>query len=278
MDHPVLPWTPPGQLLTLADGKELVVRDSGGTGPVLVLLHGWMATADLNFGFAYAALSRKFRVIAFDQRGHGQGLRTSGRFTFARCADDVTGVLDALDIGRAIIVGYSMGGPIALNVANRHGERTAGLVLCATAGSFSRSPVTRVLASPLGAAAGLAGRLPDSPLRRAARRSFIERRATGPYAEWIATQLAASEPSAIAQAGAALMRFDAYPWCGALDTRAVSVVTVDDELVHPASQHRLVDTIGATAVFEVTGGHTTCFENPGLFTPVLTEACLAVAE
>lgn len=254
------------------------MRDSGGTGPVLVLLHGWMATADLNFGFAYAALSREFRVVAFDQRGHGQGLRTSGRFTLARCADDVTAVLDALDITRAIIVGYSMGGPIALHVARRHPTRTAGLVLCATAGSFSRSPVTRILATPLAAAAGLAGRLPDSPLRRAARRGFIERRATGPYAEWIATQLAASEPSAIAQAGAELMRFDAYSWCASIGTPAVAVVTVDDELVTPERQHRLVSTIGAGHVFEVTGGHTTCFENPEMFTPILTEACLAVAE
>lgn len=272
------PWMPPGDKVTLTGGRELFVRDSGGPGPALVLVHGWMATADLNFGFAYASLAERFRVIAFDQRGHGRGLRASGNFTLARCADDVVAVLDALDVGSAFVAGYSMGGPIALNVARRAPERTAGLVLCATAGTFGSSPTTKVLLAPLGVAAGIAGHLPDSPLRRAARRRFISRRATGLHSRWIADELAPSEPSALAQAGVALARFDAFDWCSTLGVRSVSVVTVDDELVRPTSQRRLAAAVGADEVFETTGGHTACFDHPDRFNPILTAACLAVAE
>jgi 3-oxoadipate enol-lactonase len=41
--------------------------------PTLILLHGWTATADLNFFMCYRALSEHFRVIAIDHRGHGRG-------------------------------------------------------------------------------------------------------------------------------------------------------------------------------------------------------------
>lgn len=273
-----VPWMPDGTVLDLGDGRGLFVRDSGGPpgAPTLVLLHGWMATADLNFGFAYADLAEHFRVVAFDQRGHGRGLHAGSRYSFARCADDVTAVLDALGIGQATAVGYSMGGPVALQFARRHADRAAGLVLCATAGRFSRSPLLRAALGPVGVLVGATALVPDSPLRTAARRRFISRRATGVHAAWITGQLAPSDPAAIAQAGVALGRFDATAWSGDIETPCVSVVTVDDELVRPANQLALHRSVPGTAVFEVAGGHTVCFDRPVAFTPVLVEACHTV--
>jgi hypothetical protein len=50
----LVPWMPDGTIVDLGDGRELFVRDSGGplNASTLVLLHGWMATADLNYCFA----------------------------------------------------------------------------------------------------------------------------------------------------------------------------------------------------------------------------------
>lgn len=275
----LVPWSPDGSMVDLGDGRDLFVRDSGGPpdAPTLVLLHGWMATADLNYGFAYAALADGFRVVAFDQRGHGRGLRNGARFGFARCADDVVDVLDALRIDRAVAVGYSMGGPIALQFARRHPTRVAGLVLCATAGRFSRSPITRAALGPVGALVGATSLMPESRLRTAARRRFISRRATGRYSAWITEQLAPSDPSTIAQAGVALGRFDASGWCGSIDAETAAIITVDDTLVAPANQRALARSIPGTSVFEVTGGHTTCFDHPSVFNPVLVDACRSVA-
>ncbi len=272
-----LPWMPPARHVRLAGRQELLVRDSGGDAPTLVLLHGWMATADLNFGFQYRALARDFRVVAFDQRGHGRGLPTGWRFDFRTCADDVAAVLDALGIDRAIAVGYSMGGPVALRFAERHAERTAGLVLCATSGAFNHSPVRRVVYGGFTPLVGLAGLVPDNGLRRSARARFISRRADGPRADWIAEQLAPSDVAAIGKAGIALARFNAYPWLGAISTPTVSVCTVDDTLVAPGSQRALARSLGAVTTLETTGGHTTCFDHPDRFTPVLADACTAVA-
>ncbi len=274
----LVPWAPEGRMVDLGGGRELFVRDSGGApgAPVVVLLHGWMATADLNFGFSYAALSQQFRVVAFDQRGHGRGLRNGARFSFARCAADVVEVLDALGIDRAIAVGYSMGGPVALHLARRHRDRTRGLVLCATAGRFNRSPSVRAALGPIGVLVGATSFIPDSPLRSAARRRFISRRATGVHSEWIADQLTPSDPATIAQAGVALGRFDASTWVDQIAVPTASVVTTDDTLVRPGNQRRLAGSIAGSVEFTVSGGHTTCFDHPDRFTPVLVEACAAV--
>ena len=100
--------------------------------PTIVLLHALGCTAYLSWVAAIGELSRNYRVVTFDQRWHGRGIR-SPRFRFADCADDVVAVLDALGIDRAVVAGYSMGGAIAQLTWRRHPDRVAGLVLCSTA-------------------------------------------------------------------------------------------------------------------------------------------------
>lgn len=277
-DHTGRPWMPPGTTLDLGRGRTLFVRDSGGSGPAVVLLHGWMATADLNFGFQYQALAERFRVISFDQRGHGRGLDAGWRFAFEDCADDVVAVLDALGIDRGTTVGYSMGGPVALTTARRHPDRIDGLVLCATSASFRRLPYHRALSTVLTPVFGLSGLLPDNPVRRSVRRRFISRRASGRHSDWIADQLTPSDLSAIAQAGLALQTFDADRWVSRLGVRSASVVTVDDPLVPAAAQRALAEALDRNTTVEVTGGHAACFEHPEVFTPALVRACGAVAD
>jgi pimeloyl-ACP methyl ester carboxylesterase len=58
------------------------------------LLHGWTATADLNWGACYAGLAPQVNVVALDQRGHGRGIR--GPFTLEACADDAAALIGAL--------------------------------------------------------------------------------------------------------------------------------------------------------------------------------------
>ena len=101
----------------------------------MVLLHGWTATADLNWGRCYAALGEQYEVIAPDLRGHGGGVR--GQFSLEACADDTAALLTALGKGPAILVGYSLGGPVATLVWRRHPELVTGLVLCSTAAYFA---------------------------------------------------------------------------------------------------------------------------------------------
>lgn len=105
--------------------------------PTLVLLHGVTLTAELNWSTVFPVLGRHFRVLAFDQRGHGRGLGCAGGYRLEQCADDVAALAAVLGIDRLIAVGYSMGGLIAQLCWRRHPQLTAGLVLCATARSIA---------------------------------------------------------------------------------------------------------------------------------------------
>ncbi|MEM1332220.1 MAG: alpha/beta hydrolase, partial [Actinomycetota bacterium] len=145
------PPLPPARFVDLSDDERgdlgtIVARDLGPTGPdarsgtdrtPVMLLHGWTATADINWYRCYEPLAVDRRVVAHDHRGHGSGIRTRKRFRLEDCADDAIAVADRLGIDRFIACGYSMGGPVAQLVWRRHPDRVAGLVLCATAAQFS---------------------------------------------------------------------------------------------------------------------------------------------
>jgi 2-succinyl-6-hydroxy-2,4-cyclohexadiene-1-carboxylate synthase len=113
------------------NGLHLNVEDSG-EGPPLLLLHGFTGSAATWRPFAEAFAG--FRRIAVDLIGHGgsDAPADERRYAMERCIDDLTAVLDALGIERAHVVGYSMGGRVALHLAAAHPERMALLTLEST--------------------------------------------------------------------------------------------------------------------------------------------------
>ena len=135
----------------------------------LCCLHGLGATADLNWFPSYRPLAAHYRVLALDHRGHGRGIRSRRVFRLEDCADDVVALADELGVRSFIPVGYSMGGPIAQLIWQRHPSRVEGLVLCATAMRFSSSRDQRMVYTGLGglalASALDAARRPASPRR-----------------------------------------------------------------------------------------------------------------
>src|ERR1700759_3098729 len=93
-------------------GRTHVIDLAGPPGaPTVILLHALATTAALSWYPSMHELSARYRVIAFDQRWHGRGVR-SDHFTLEDCADDVVAVADALGVDRFTVVGYSMGGAI----------------------------------------------------------------------------------------------------------------------------------------------------------------------
>jgi pimeloyl-ACP methyl ester carboxylesterase len=90
------------------NGARLHYLDWGGSGPTLVMIHG-MGSSPHYFDQLAAALSGKFRIVAYARRGHGQS-DAKGPFDARTLTDDMRGLMDSLGIGRASIVGMSMGG------------------------------------------------------------------------------------------------------------------------------------------------------------------------
>ena len=131
-----LPWLPPAQVVTIPGRGECFVRvhrHADPQRPTLLLLHGWTASADLQFFTAYEAIAERCSFIAVDHQGHGRGLRSLAPFALEQAADDAHAVATMLRCERAILVGYSMGGPIALHLTRRHPEFVDALILQATA-------------------------------------------------------------------------------------------------------------------------------------------------
>jgi 3-oxoadipate enol-lactonase len=281
MDDPAsLPGLPEGEAVELIGRGTTFLRQAAGPpgAPVVVLLHGWTATAALNWFSSFEMLSLHFRVLALDHRGHGRGIRSRQPFRLEDCADDVAALAHHLGIARLIPVGYSMGGPIAALTWRRHRQLVQGMVLCATASRFSqRRPADRMLASGMLGLSLAAALSPEAVQRRAMSR-FVNNRLDGtPLSGWAADEIARNSPSALLRAGVALGIFDAGPWLPEIDVPTSVVVTDADRVVPPAGQLALAESIADAEVFVVHGDHGVCATDPPRFVPTLLDACWSVA-
>lgn len=99
-----------------------------GSGDPVVLLHGSCMTITNNWTDWISELSRTRRVIAVEMQGHGRTADIEREFTYENLADDVASLLDHLEIPSADLIGYSMGGGVAMQCAIRHPEKVRKVV------------------------------------------------------------------------------------------------------------------------------------------------------
>ena len=266
---------PPGHTVTVPGRGEFFVRDSGGDGPAVMLLHGWMVSADLNWHTAYGPLrDAGYRVLAMDHRGHGRGLRTPERFRLGDCADDTAAVIEQLDLGPVVAVGYSMGGPITALLARGHPELLAGIVLCATASDWRATRRDRLLWTGMPALRFVLGAFPAGSWRAGMRLAGFP---NTPRADWFAAELTRSSPRDIAEAGRELGRFDSRSWIGSVKVPAAVIVTARDRDVPPYKQRELTQLLGA-AGFEIEADHAAVAMAADEFNSLLLEALAGVRE
>src|SRR5690606_5631406 len=99
-----------------------------GSGEPLVLLHGSFMTISNNWTGWIEELSKTRKVIAVEMQGHGRTADIDRDFSYENLADDIAALLDFLEIPRADLLGYSMGGSVAMQVAIRHPEKVRKVV------------------------------------------------------------------------------------------------------------------------------------------------------
>lgn len=108
-------------------GAALAFREAG-QGTPFVLLHG-NGEDGRYFSQQIEHFSRRYHVYAPDTRGHGQSPRGTAPFTIEQFAEDLLAFFDAHEIARAIVLGFSDGANIAMQLVLRHPERVLGLIL-----------------------------------------------------------------------------------------------------------------------------------------------------
>ncbi len=266
---------PAGRRLDLVGRGTIFVREAVGPAgaPTVLLVHGLLASADLNWSLAVPELAAHFHVVAPDLRGHGDGIPTR-RFDGAQCADDLAAIVQLLDLGPVIVVGYSLGGLVAQLFVRRHPELVRGLVLCATAHNFASAgggSAIRLLTR--------AALFAPARLRRTVMMAVLApRSAGGGQGRWVMDQVAKHDTRAILQAGIEAVAFDSSDWLGAMASPSAVVLTTQDQVVSPEIQRELCRVLASPTVHEVEGDHFVCVKRPEVFNQALVAACAGCAE
>jgi pimeloyl-ACP methyl ester carboxylesterase len=259
------PGLPLGRRVELPGRGTTFVRELKGPegAPTVLLLHGWIASSGLNWFQVMGPLAKHFRVVAPDHRGHGRGIRSGRRFTLADCADDAAALLDELGIESAIVVGYSMGGPIAQLLWRRHPEKVDGLVLVATAmaivpGLHQRLMFTSAMMAMAGTTrmSQIATKLP----RQIAKQIIPTRVGVRPdtLQEWAAAEMRRHNWRMVLEAGHAVGNYSARRWLGEVDVPTVCLITTQDRALPALLQANMAFRIPGAHIRRIEDGHIAC--------------------
>jgi pimeloyl-ACP methyl ester carboxylesterase len=110
-------------------GHRTWFADSGGAGEPVLMLHGGISDSEMLVDPLEPALGERFRIVAFDRRGHGRTADTDAPFHFDDMATETIGAIEKLIAGPAHLVGWSDGGNVALLAALRRPDLVRSLVL-----------------------------------------------------------------------------------------------------------------------------------------------------
>jgi 3-oxoadipate enol-lactonase len=271
----LLPLLPPGRTVAVPGRGELFVRtfgDPGRTPPVL-LLHGWQATADLNFFPLFGPLAAEgLTGLAPDLRGHGRSVLPEAPFTLEDAADDVAALLREVGTATPVLVlGYSIGSAVAQVLARRHPELVAGLVLMAAEPGGAGRPHEKAY-NRIGGWQGTLQRLSSGRwgAHRLVSKAARENRGAEALRPWLTAEMERGHPGSLRAAGRALGRFSAAD-VARPEVPTTVVVTRRDRLVRPVRQERLA-ALWDAEVIDLDADHDAPVAQPEAFVAAALEA------
>jgi len=234
-----------------------------GAGPqTLTMIRG--LGADLLAWFAQVPeFSKHFQTIVFDNRGAGRTDKPDGPYSTKQMAEDVNGLLYALNIRRTAILGVSMGGMIAQEFAIQHPEKLSRLILgCTSFGGPEAIPPPMEIWKAM-----LAGPGVDEKTRGLQEQGlFCDETITNNRAV-IADYLAARSkfpipPHALALQADAISKHDTANRVGRVQTPTLVITGKDDRLVPPGNSAAIAARIPGAILKELSGGHLFMCEYP----------------
>lgn len=254
-----------------ASGLRFQIYDAG-KGPPIFFIHGFPLSHRM-WDQQLTSLADKFRVIAPDLRGFGGSGVTSGTVTIEQMADDCASILMTLELHEAVdVVGLSMGGYVAMQLAYRHPALLKHLVLCNT----KAAPDSADAAANRLKMADHVLRAGNEIVATAMLPRLFASHVASQYPEVVAAVrqmilTTAPEGLAAAQRGMAI-RPDARPGLPTITARTLVVCGSEDVISPPDEMQTIADAIPGARYLEFAGqGHMTPMEAPGPFNAALVD-------
>lgn len=254
-------------MMKMSDDRPHLYYETYGRGHPLLLISG-LNSDNASWAGVRDALARSFRVIIFDNRSSGRSYTPNKRYSIRDMADDAIGLLDRLGVRKCHIIGHSMGGYIAQELAIRHPGRVGRLVLEATASVSSKR--NNMLFEDL-----LNRYTEDGDKEELMRRwtywlfspkTFERKNYIEKFIEYAAGYRYFQSAEGFNGQIDAIRSFDARGRIGKIRARTLVVIGSDDILIYPAESMQLAMGIGGSVCEEVkNAGHCVHVEKPGIF-------------
>lgn len=249
------------------NGIDIHCSVEGPEGAPWVVFSNSLATSLAMWDGQAALLRDRFRVLRYDQRGHGGTEAPDGRYDFDLLIADLAALLDALGIDRCSLVGLSMGGTTVLGLAARHPARVERVVACDT--SAASSPESARAWEERIALARAEGMEPlvEPTVRRWCPAAIVA--ANPPHVDRLREMIRTTPVNGFAGCAAALADHDMRPAAATITRPALFVVGEQDGAT-PTAMRRLADALPGSRCEVIAGaGHISNMDQPEAFDRVL---------
>lgn len=252
--------------VTTSDGAKIHYEIEGTEyGPPLLFSNSLGTNFHMWDGQAADAVKLGFRVIRYDQRGHGKSDAPAGPYTLARLADDVIDLLDSLKIPTTAFCGISMGGMTGMRIAKNFPRRISRLALCNTAAYMApremwEERIATVTKKGMAAVA-------DSVIERWFTPTF---RAAHPHeADRIRKMLLATNPVGYAGCCAAIRDMDERDFLGTVEASTLVVIGAHDPATTPEKGRFVAERIPGARTEVLDTAHLSNIENSADFNRIV---------
>jgi len=266
------------RVLETDDGAELYLLERGDpAAQPLVLVHG-ITMASATWTYQLRDLADRFRVVAFDQRGHGGSTAGADGYGLSVLARDLAAVLADLDRDDAIVLGHSMGAAALMRLCRDHHQivkqRVRGLVFLSAGPGFDLRPLAERIVR-VGNDAGLRlferlefrpwYRFPSNRVSRALVRLSFGRDPVPMHIEWTRELVAAQDREAMLRSGFGMGDHDGARVVGSITTPSIVAVGSNDRLTSPRLARSIFRSFapGVAQLIVIDGaGHQVMLERP----------------
>ena len=250
-----------------------------GTGAPLVMIHGAQGDQSM-FDDMASSLASRFHVLTFDQRGSGLSDKPDMDYTIGLLADDTATLMDHVGFAAAHIIGVSMGGTIAQELALRHEQKVRSLVLgCTTAGG---SKAIRIGGNAFAAAYSTQPMSAEERGRALAEAAFT-RSYVAQHPEIVSAMVEARrrrplDPNALERRMKAVLRHDAYERLSQISCPTLVITGREDALISWENSRILAERIpGAQLVVLEAAGHCFWLEQPAQANKAITDFLCSIS-